>query len=152
MNLKVQEFASFVREKVNSSGNQRQAIAAILGVSIGLSLNVPTSQTEHIPSAWDRSQANVADRYISVFNEAAPMDIDVAREIARAIWMTRATAAQPESLLIVSPKGESSFMEKLFGYEQYLGKNYQDYLENNKEIFLVCINRARGLIPTIDIS
>jgi hypothetical protein len=129
--------------------NRKKATSLAVGIAVAMMLPLPTAEVEDGTYQYNSFAVHLAVSYISEFNENIVIDIDLAREVSRAYWLTRYSAAYPDLSVPFTPRGACTFTEKLFSTPLFVSPVVLEYLNKNSEVMMVLVNRIKILFKNM---
>jgi hypothetical protein len=146
INVNIQQYGAFVREKITRAQDVQMATSIILGIAVSRLLAVPAGTLDSLETHYNNTVVYDADGHISRFNESLVVDPQLAAQVCRGFWKMRALAYASSADAILFPKGPENFFEKIFGASSFLPQNVTEFLNKNSEVMIVLLNRIQPLL------
>jgi len=133
---------SFLKTKIADANLFTRTVSIALGVSLARLAALPTSAPESARAFYaEQIQPGIEQQAVS-FNEGIVVDLDLTWQVARSIWMVRCGLAHPPALLELPQEGTpGDFLVGMSGCSYVLDKAIYDFLNANKEVIYVIMNR-----------
>lgn len=152
INIQYTELNAFLKEKILTTGDLKRATSIALGVAVSKLVPLPSSATDEITYQFDTVTVHTVFQYLSEFNENIVIDIDLAKETARAYWLMRYSAAHPDPNALSIPRGVGGFTEKIFNLSAFVNPKTLEYVNKYSEVMVVCVNRIQMLLKEVSIA
>lgn len=149
INIAYIDLNTFFGERIQDVVNRKKATSMAVGIAVAMLLPLPTAEVEDGTYQYNSFAVHLAVGYINEFNENIVIDIDLARDVSRAFWLTRYSAAYPNLAAPFTPKGACTFTEKLFSAPMFLSPVTLEYLNKNSEVMMVLVNRIKILFKNM---
>lgn len=146
VNIKFADFQGYINGKVPGSTEQQRAIAIALGVATARMLPPMPVGNEGSVFHYDTNVVHAAGQIISAFNENILVDTGLAEETAKAFWLMRQSVIDCQNNSLITPQGNGSFIEKVFGMNHQANPKTISFLNRNNEIMAAIVNRISFLI------
>jgi hypothetical protein len=147
MKLKFIELNTFLKGRVADSSQYSRAVAIALGVALGRNAPMPSSMPVLARMFYAENLQAGVERACADFNENILVDLDLAANTARSIWLVRAGLCHPSPMIDVPEAGTpGDALVALSGAGFTLSRDVYDYIAANQEVIFVMANRITAAL------
>lgn len=147
MKIKYVALNSFLKEKVSDSAQFSRAASVALGLALGRCEPVPANLSA-LPREFYLSNIQPSvERQAADFNENIVIDLNLAEQVARSVWLIRAGFVHPEPMIDV-PEAQTpgDVFTAMSGAAHTLSADLMGFMEANRAALFVMANRITATL------
>lgn len=88
----------YLRENTADVSLRYEAVSSLIGCVIGTQLTIPATPVKNVRIHYHEQVYMIVTEYLDTINEAHPVDIDVALEVAYLTWLDRYRIVHPSNM------------------------------------------------------
>lgn len=143
MNIKAVPLNDLLNRQFTDRGVAAQCLTYAVGVFVGKILPVPSGEVESEVIQYRNTCETIVRDKVSYINEMSVMDVHKAADVAKAIWMGRYHAVNPEA---PHQNGVGGFIESHFHFNKFLSPEDLAFLNEHQPQIDNLIVTVRDLI------
>lgn len=142
MKLSYVQLNAYLKDRVKDSSQFMRIASIALGVSIGRSAPMPEGMEAPTRSFYAEHMQRQIENQIAAFNENIVVDVDLAADTARSIWLVRAGLCHPQPMIEITQQTEQRDpIVLLSGAAYVIDPQVYQTLSQHSECIFVMANR-----------
>lgn len=151
MKIKFVALNTFLSEKVADASQFGRATSIALGICLGRATPLPENPPASAERFYSEAVQSIVERAAADFNEHIVIDLDLACQVARSIWVMRCNFLHP-SQMIELPQADTpgDWMVGLSAAGFTMSRDVYDYVCANRDCIYVMANRIAATMAEGD--